>query len=111
MQKVVDFLEKNVQWLGLGLGGGRVLLMGYWYLIQPPVAVEVSGQKLLPGEVDALTVQKPVADFKRAIASDAGTQIAWKIPAYEQEFTNRANLVEAPILLTRLLPEPKPVAD
>jgi hypothetical protein len=111
MQKVVDFLEKNVQWLVLGLGGLVFLLMVYIYVIRPPVTVQVAGQEVLPGQIDAITAEKPVRDFKQALASDAAKTIEWKEPMYAKAFTDRANLVEAPIVLTRLLPEPKPVVD
>jgi hypothetical protein len=111
MQKVVDFLEKNVQWLVLGLGGLVFLLMVYWYVIRPPVTVQVAGQEVLPGQIDALTAEKPVQDFKRALASDEPKKVAWTPPTYEEQFRARANLAEAPIVLTKLLPEPKPVVE
>ena len=83
MQKVVDFLENNVQWLVLGLGGLVFLLMVYWYVIQPPVAVEVSGQKLLPGEVDALSAMvkremEGVYTLKVPLVVDIGTGDNWR---------------------------------
>ena len=37
MQKVIDFLEKHVQWVALGLGGLFLLLMVYLYVLTPPV--------------------------------------------------------------------------
>ena len=41
MQKVVDFLEKNVQWLVLGFAGVVFMLMVWMYVVQAPVTVEV----------------------------------------------------------------------
>src|SRR5438105_2761909 len=52
MQKVLNFLEKNVQWVAIGLG---VLFLGwmvYKYAINPPLKVDVGGTMLNPGEVD-----------------------------------------------------------
>ncbi|MGD1275660.1 MAG: hypothetical protein ABR964_00380 [Tepidisphaeraceae bacterium] len=52
MQKILQFLEKNVEWLALGLG---VLFLGWaaWtYLIIPPVSNVVGGIVMTPGNVD-----------------------------------------------------------
>lgn len=69
MQKVVDFLERNVQWLVLGLGGIVFLLMVYWYVITPPVTVTIGSQNLKPGEIDELTARQLVPKAKQAISS------------------------------------------
>jgi len=51
MQKVVDFLEKNVQWVALGLSGVVFLLMVWIYVVKSPVTVTVAGKELTPGDV------------------------------------------------------------
>jgi hypothetical protein len=43
MEKVVNFLEKNVQWLALGLSGAVFLLMVWVYVDNSPVTVQVAG--------------------------------------------------------------------
>jgi hypothetical protein len=53
MQKVLDILEKQVEWIALGLG---VLFLGWmtWsYAINSPVSKNVGGETLTPGNVDA----------------------------------------------------------
>lgn len=52
MQKVVEFLEKHVQWVALSLGGVFVLYMIYSYVLTPPATVEIAGKTLTAGEVD-----------------------------------------------------------
>ena len=71
MEKVTAFLEKNVQWLVLGLAGVVFLLMTWMYVVQAPVKVPVAGKELTPGEIDAATVSGPVNDYKRK--KDAAT--------------------------------------
>ena len=39
MRKVLDFLEKNVQWLAIALGGVYLLWMVWSYVINPVVKV------------------------------------------------------------------------
>ena len=108
MQKVVDFLEKNVQWLVLGLGGIIFLLMVWWYVVQPPVTVQVAGKQLLPGEIDAQTVEGPVANFKRAI-SQQDTKVEIEVPPYLARFQSDAAPKEINYTeLARLLPAVKP---
>jgi hypothetical protein len=53
MQKVLDILEKNVEWIALGLG---VLFLGWmsWsYAINSPVSKTIGPDTLTPGNVDA----------------------------------------------------------
>src|SRR5688500_3252478 len=69
MQKVTDFLERNVQWLVLGLAGIVRLLMVWMFVLQPPVTGEADGKKLTPGEIDAATARGPVQQFRQKIAS------------------------------------------
>src|SRR5688572_24382718 len=108
MQKVVDFLEKNVQWLVLGLGGVIFLLMVWWYVVQPPVTVQVSGKQVLPGEIDQQTVQGPVSNFKRAI-QPGQVEIPWVEPTYYEDFVANAKPNEMKYTeLAKLLPAVKP---
>jgi hypothetical protein len=111
MQKVLDFLEKNVQWLVLGLGAAVFLLMVWWYVIQPPVTVQASGETLMPGDMDQKTVQGPVSNFKQAIARPA--EVDMTPPDYIREFHTRANQSagEAYVMLPKLTPRVFPLPD
>lgn len=52
MKKVLDLLEKNVQWFALGLAVIYVLWMAWTYVLQSPVTVKVSNETLAPKDVD-----------------------------------------------------------
>lgn len=52
MEKVTQFLEKNVEWIALGLGGLFLLWVLWAYVITPPVQVQIDGRQLTLGEVD-----------------------------------------------------------
>src|SRR5437762_6861381 len=54
MQKVVSFLEKNVQWVAIGLGGIYLLWMVWGYVLNNPAKVSVAGANapMSPSEVD-----------------------------------------------------------
>lgn len=67
MQKVVEFLEKHVQWVALGLGAIWVLLMAWQYVIIPPAEVEIGTASLTAGEVDEYTVENAVAPLEEAM--------------------------------------------
>lgn len=63
MQKVTEFLERNVQWFVLGLA---VLFLGvtvYKYWLQPPT-VKVGGQDLPPGRVNQAILDGPVRQIR-----------------------------------------------
>ena len=66
MNNVVNFLEKNVQWIALGLGGLFLLLMVYVYVLGTPVPVPplAGAENLTPGTVDDYTRDKLAAPLK-----------------------------------------------
>src|SRR5215208_7445669 len=53
MDKVVSFLERNVQWLALGIGVLFLGYMAYSNLVETPahLTVDVGGRKVPPGEL------------------------------------------------------------
>jgi hypothetical protein len=67
MQKALDLLEKNVQFIALGLGALFLLLMAYSYLLTPPVTVKVGAKELQAGEVDEQVKKVSVAEINRVI--------------------------------------------
>src|SRR5689334_14865124 len=68
MQKAVDFLERHVQWLALGVAGLFLLWVAYAYVLTP-VTVKVGGRELTPGEVDA-AVKRDAADRLKTAMDD-----------------------------------------
>src|SRR5688572_23016968 len=60
MQKLVNFLEKNVQWVVLGLAGVFLLYMVWSYVLTPPVTVKIANRTLRPGEVADAILERPI---------------------------------------------------
>lgn len=68
MQKFTEFLEKNVEWIALGLGGLFLLWVVWAYVITPPVTVRVgSRDDLTLGEVDRYVRDNIANKLKQAI--------------------------------------------
>ncbi|HEV2293472.1 MAG TPA: hypothetical protein VGR35_06420 [Tepidisphaeraceae bacterium] len=67
MQKVLDLLEKHVQWVALGLGAVWLLLMTWSYVITPPAEVEIGNRTLTAGNVDEYTVENAVRPLEEAM--------------------------------------------
>ena len=96
MNKAVDFLEKYVQWIALGLGGAFLLLMVYVYVLGTPVPVQVGNADFTPGTVDAHTRDTLAVPLKQQMAAatappmglqqDIATQVraGFRVPPGEQ---------------------------
>ena len=69
MDKVLDLLERHVQWLAIGLGAIVLGLMAWNFVIDSPVKAEIGGQKLGPGDVDRILSEVPTAKLSDAIAN------------------------------------------
>lgn len=69
MQKTLDILEKNVQWIVLGLAVLFLLWVAYGYVLTPPATVKIGSQIVTPGDV-ALVVQNSAQDLEHQIKSD-----------------------------------------
>src|SRR4051812_22585644 len=67
MQKVVDFFQKYVQWIALGIGAVYLGLMAYSYLVEPAIVVNDGKATVLPADVDP-NIGKPVQTLKTAMA-------------------------------------------
>ncbi len=71
MQKVLELLEKHVQWVAIALGGLFVLFMVWSYVLTPVASVELGGRTLTVGEIDQATVDGPVARLRSQMNSPA----------------------------------------
>jgi hypothetical protein len=94
MNKVVALLEGYVEWIAVGIAGLFVLAMAYFYVLQPPVTVQIAGQTYTPGSVDLYIKQQ--ADTLQAIiepASDPKPTIPVASPM--QSFLTRLTLRDA----------------
>src|SRR5688500_17490345 len=68
MQKLVNFLEKNVQWVVLGLAGVFLLYMVWSYVLTPPVTVKIANRTLRPGEVADAILEGPIERIRGEVA-------------------------------------------
>lgn len=75
MQKTLDILERNVQWIALGLGGIFLLWAVYGYVVTPPAAVDINRAKVGPGEVSFRTEEGPAKSVQTAMNDSTGIQI------------------------------------
>lgn len=69
MQKTLDILERNVQWLALGLGGILLIWSVYRYAVIPPASAKIGSNIATPDEVARLTAQGPVKALQEQIAN------------------------------------------
>jgi len=51
-KKILDWLEKNCQYLAIGLGALFVGYMIYLYVLQPPAKIQLGQETLTAGKVD-----------------------------------------------------------
>jgi hypothetical protein len=66
MQKTLDILEKNVQWIVLSLAALFLVWAAYAYLLTPPATVKIGNHLVTPGEV-SLEVQNTAKGLDRQI--------------------------------------------
>ena len=89
MKKVLELLERHVQWVAMGLGGVFLLFVAWTYWVNAPVAVEVKGKRMTPGQVELATLEVPVKEVERQIALAEGTKLRIDVPDYVAAFTKR----------------------
>ena len=66
MQKTLEILEKNVQWIVLGLAALFLLWVAYGYVLTPPATVKINNRVVTPGDV-ALVTETSAKDLERQI--------------------------------------------
>ena len=52
MDKVTAFLEKNVEWVAMGIGGLFLLFVAWTYGVNNPAPIEIGGEVYTPASVD-----------------------------------------------------------
>jgi len=85
MQKVTEFLEKNVQWLAIGLGAFFVLYMTYLYVLQPPAKVTVGTDTFTASEIDSDTLDKVAKTVQAQMHSSEKVALP-PVPKYVETF-------------------------
>jgi len=76
MQKTLDILERNVQWIALGLGGIFLLWAVYSYVVTPPAVASIGPVKLGPEQVSDATATQVAKNVQTAMSDNADIQIA-----------------------------------
>src|SRR2546423_539434 len=80
MNKVVDLLEKHVQWVAIGLGGAYLLFMVYRFVILSPAEVRLDGQSVSPGKVDQIIAETTVQKIEDAMHHPTSVKITESAP-------------------------------
>lgn len=75
MSKAVELLEKNVQYITLGLGGVFVLFMGYRYIYQSP-SRELDGSTFSAGQLDPHVAERFVPELEGKMNASGRPEIA-----------------------------------
>jgi hypothetical protein len=88
MNKVVDFLEKRVEWIALALGVLFAGYMAYSYLLLPKVVVTgVAPDPMPPGEVDRFILEHNAADLELRMArGSTAANDTVKPPSFVESF-------------------------
>src|SRR3954463_2753907 len=69
MKKILDFLEQNVQWVVIAAGVLYLGFMAWTFVINSPVSVTIDNEKLGPGDVDRLIVDRPVGTLNEKLGT------------------------------------------
>ena len=109
MEKVVEFIEKHVQWLALGLGVLWLGWMGWKYVITPPAAVEIAGERLTAGRVDKKTVEKAVTPLQAEMNRSEAPEMPVENFAAGFQSTMNYDGKEPVMLATTLWPRNEPI--
>src|SRR6188474_1612090 len=98
MQKVTELLEKNVEWIAIGLGALFLLFMTWSYVLTPVATVKVGEADLGPGEVDVYTEEHVGKRLQDAINDNA--KLATTVPSYTKAFNDAMSWSTAPVVVT-----------
>ncbi len=94
MQKVTDFLEKNVQWVAIALGAIFALYMVYAKVLQSPIKATIGSDTYGPGEVSQHTADT-VANELKGKTENRGT-LKVEVADNAQKFKDAMSWKDAP---------------
>src|SRR5262245_49438726 len=98
MQKVTEWLEKNVQWLAIGLGALFMLFMTWSYVLSPVASVQIGQDELGPGQVDVYTQDHVGKQLESAIVGTG--KLPTTVPSYTKAFHDTMSWAIAPAVVT-----------
>lgn len=78
MEKVLELLEKHVQWLAIGLAGVFVVIVSWFYLIQTPVSERVGTTTVNPGTVDPVIQSGSAKRLQDAVDAEVTPAVVFK---------------------------------
>src|SRR3954462_11509562 len=96
MQKVTEWLEKNVQWIAIGIGGLFMLYMIWLYVLSPVAEVKIGQDNLGPGEVDSYTWTHIGKELEQKIQEN--TKLPTTVPSYVASFRDTMSWSKAPVV-------------
>jgi hypothetical protein len=70
MEKALEILEKNVQWLVLGLAGLFLAWVAYAYIMTPPAQVKIGPKVVLPADIATFTADGVAKKIDSKIKND-----------------------------------------
>lgn len=83
MSKAVELIEKNVQYVTVGLGGAFVLFMAYRYVYNTPTA-ELSGRTFTAGQIDPYVANNIVPQLEGRMNAPGRPEIP--LPTFDAQF-------------------------
>jgi hypothetical protein len=78
MEKTLEILEKNVQWIVLGLAALFLGWVAYTYVVKPPAIVKLGNKLVVAADIDPKIHDGPVTQLQTAIKSTE--QVAFAAP-------------------------------
>jgi hypothetical protein len=88
MKKIVDFLEKHVQWVAVGIGGLYLLFTLWGYVINDPLKTDLQGQTVDLASVNDVILEGPGQKLQQDIASTAKVPGLNQRPQYVAKFVD-----------------------
>lgn len=109
MEKLVKFLEKNVEWFAMAVGAIILLWVVWDYVLSKPVFTQLTpdGEALTPGVVDQHILEGPVQTLELAISNPNEPKIP--VTAFDKVFKDIiANEGVKPVVLAGAWPASVP---
>jgi hypothetical protein len=93
MKKLVEFAEKYVEWVALGLGAMFLLAMAWMYLLTSPVSAEVDKppKTVTPHNVERI-INEDVASPLQQQITGPGADVSFRVAEFSKQFRDALQL-------------------